>query len=662
MKCLTTRDSQSEVGQELKRIRTTYDGLQVNLSKDISSIQQQLQDSIQDARKSVSNVVNASAAESANKSLAAITQKLQLFQSTTVMISIQDRILRQLVFPGMRARQHQISDTGDNTFNWLFHGGSHTSTDSWWDDERNQLRQKAQKDLLVWLSHGQGIFHISGKPGSGKSTFMKYLISHSKTQEALRQWAGPRTLAVATHYFWNSGTLLQRTLSGLFKSLLFGVLSSCPELMRIAFPRQWEQLRTSPTRDFVLETTAFDDPEVESEFYHLSNNLPKEQYRYCFFIDGLDECQGNRLEHEALAKRLTQLSATCGIKICASSRPYQEYLDVFGNSQNITLHLHLINEPDIMTYCRQRFTRDREVQATHQNFNNIINEVVKQSQGVFLWAHLVVNILLMGIRQGDSQDVLMQKLEETPEELNDLYDKLRSSSAKSDIDKKQADRMLLFTLQNPFLESLNTLTYSWLQSPHELQNPDFPDVELMARYSIDEIEARVDIVRKQINTLTRGFLDLSPLESSSLLSVGLYGSFDGAPGCIQFSHRTAMDYFRQNPERLALLKESFPELESSDGYGRTRAAEYCALMLPQSASHVPHLWYQRPFLLPGRVNEVSLQKTFTKFQILFQNCGPLALFKPCLGSSGYSVIYTSQSAAFVNFAVFYGLNDYIPFQ
>jgi hypothetical protein len=41
-----------------------------------------------------------------------------------------------------------------------------------------------------WLSSGNGIFHIAGKLGSGKSTLMKFLCNHPQTKVALQYWAG----------------------------------------------------------------------------------------------------------------------------------------------------------------------------------------------------------------------------------------------------------------------------------------------------------------------------------------------------------------------------------------------------------------------------------------------------------------------------------------
>jgi Cdc6-like AAA superfamily ATPase len=51
--------------------------------------------------------------------------------------------------------------------------------------------------FLNWLSSGTGIYHVSGKPGSGKSTLMKFLCDHPHTKAELEKWAGKQTFTVS---------------------------------------------------------------------------------------------------------------------------------------------------------------------------------------------------------------------------------------------------------------------------------------------------------------------------------------------------------------------------------------------------------------------------------------------------------------------------------
>lgn len=58
------------------------------------------------------------------------------------------------------------------------------------EKEEDETKASARELLLNWMSSGAGIFHISGKLGSGKSTLMKYLCDHDCTKSLLREWAG----------------------------------------------------------------------------------------------------------------------------------------------------------------------------------------------------------------------------------------------------------------------------------------------------------------------------------------------------------------------------------------------------------------------------------------------------------------------------------------
>ncbi|KAJ5002792.1 hypothetical protein K4K48_012903 [Colletotrichum sp. SAR 10_66] len=91
-----------------------------------------------------------------------------------------DTIVSSLNYTSRPIRLDSIPQAHQDTFQWAF-------------DSR----------LANWFLSGSGTFWISGKPGSGKSTFMKFISKHHRTKELLETWAGPTgTLAIATHCFW----------------------------------------------------------------------------------------------------------------------------------------------------------------------------------------------------------------------------------------------------------------------------------------------------------------------------------------------------------------------------------------------------------------------------------------------------------------------------
>jgi ABC-type polar amino acid transport system ATPase subunit len=78
------------------------------------------------------------------------------------------------------------------------------------------------------LETSDDVFWISGKAGSGKSTFMKFLFEHQQTQVHLERWAGGDVIAAA-FFFWRAGSSeLEKSYVGLLQGLLYQVLQDAP--------------------------------------------------------------------------------------------------------------------------------------------------------------------------------------------------------------------------------------------------------------------------------------------------------------------------------------------------------------------------------------------------------------------------------------------------
>ncbi|KAL4881960.1 hypothetical protein BJY04DRAFT_187745 [Aspergillus karnatakaensis] len=121
--------------------------------------------------------------------------------------------VRSLHFQGIQARQKGIKDAHAETFDWIL-------------DDRHSFSR--------WLEQDKGIFWIHGKPGSGKSTLMKFICREPTTFQRLQKWAAPKKLAIANFFFWRAGTRLQQSRTGLLRSLIFEMVRECPNLLPIA--------------------------------------------------------------------------------------------------------------------------------------------------------------------------------------------------------------------------------------------------------------------------------------------------------------------------------------------------------------------------------------------------------------------------------------------
>lgn len=134
------------------------------------------------------------------------------------------RIRESLRFPQIEQRREDIAEAARQTFSWIL--------------------SDATSDLRAWLGGGSGIFWVCGKPGAGKSTLIKYLTGEDETVRLLEDWtAGNSKLVTGEHYFWYPGTTMQKSHTGLYRSLIDSVLRQDGEdrlLIRTACPARWE--------------------------------------------------------------------------------------------------------------------------------------------------------------------------------------------------------------------------------------------------------------------------------------------------------------------------------------------------------------------------------------------------------------------------------------
>ncbi|VUC31502.1 unnamed protein product [Clonostachys rosea] len=109
--------------------------------------------------------------------------------------------------PELDFRAEQIEDQYEDTFKWIF-------------------------DLQFfcnWLQEGKGLFWVKGKPGSGKSTLMKYIMKSKHTWELLHDWTRSSSEVkeiIAGFFFHYRGTSLQKSFEGLLRGLTSQIISS----------------------------------------------------------------------------------------------------------------------------------------------------------------------------------------------------------------------------------------------------------------------------------------------------------------------------------------------------------------------------------------------------------------------------------------------------
>ena len=332
-----------------------------------------------------------------NKQTASVTL-LTTFQQEGERVLLRQDILASLRFDEIHARSSRIVQPNLCTYEWIF--------------EKDPARKQKVK-YMRWLEDEHGVYWVTGKAGSGKSTLMKHISMHKDTQKALERWSNGRRLLVASYYFWCLGTPMQKSYEGLLQSILYDILRQCPDLIQAVCDDRWMDVTTGRYRNTIPWTL----PELRACIEKLIDSKLESGQTLCFclFIDGLDEYEGDPEEVVHLVSRLAQAD---NIKVCASSRPWEVFKQSFPLSTitNNTLVLHDHTSKDIAKVVHQeldRFVASRPAEA--EEMQKLVADVIKKAQGVFLWVILVIKKeLLQGFRYADSIMSLRERLNNVP--------------------------------------------------------------------------------------------------------------------------------------------------------------------------------------------------------------------------------------------------------
>ncbi|KAK1846640.1 hypothetical protein CCHR01_10740 [Colletotrichum chrysophilum] len=400
-------------------------------------------------------------------------------------------------------------------------------------DEENLQRRMTSESFLSFLTAiGGGSYFITGKAGSGKSTLMKFLANHQRVAKHLGNWASGRKLIQVNIFFWNSGTALQKSLEGFYRTMLFHTLRQSPELIEEIFPPF--------TGTYLTESNAKRSPNLVQAFDRLVRVGVCSNHAFCFFIDGLDEYEGDTLDQRDLAGKLLSWSRADYVKIICSGRPYTAFLDVF-QSNNPFVKLEHLTRADILNFALSQFEHHLEDTA----FDGVRSACIEQAEmitdkaeGVFLWASLVVRSLLNAALDYEDETQIVRLLNECPTDLNGLFRRMLSNIHSSKTLRLRSNFIFNLVVQW-WSESfgVNVLTLTWLSEFNWFQTAsEFPFNVRKNPYDEQEIDRRVSIAQKQLHLLTQGLLEVK--------NPGLRHHAPFFASRIGFFHRSVIDFLK----------------------------------------------------------------------------------------------------------------------
>jgi nucleoside-triphosphatase THEP1 len=329
-----------------------------------------------------------------------------------------DSIFRLLWFEQLDDRLHSIERPMDGTMNWVF------------GDERMQ----EEGALLDWLgsTSGQNLFWITGKPGCGKTILTKHLFRNAQIFDYLEAWSGASPGITAAYFFWNSGSEVQNSAVGLFRSILyeslqdmiFGPLEQDQGIIQWLFADRWGQFTSygGGLHGFAL-------PELRKAFDLMISDVSK---KFLFMVDGLDEMD---TYSEELVSMLTESTKKENVKIIVSSRRSPTLDMAFENRPHLVLDewtkkdsgahvLHTFSQNEILTQLRSKADNVEEM--------NVINTLAEKADGVFLWAALATSLILQGTKEDDDFTTLRSRAEALPSTLDLLVPNIVESLETAD--------------------------------------------------------------------------------------------------------------------------------------------------------------------------------------------------------------------------------------
>lgn len=147
----------------------------------------------------------------------------------------------------------------------------------------------------------------------------------------------------------------------------------------------------------------------------------------CLFVDGLDEFEGSE-DCEAIIEVVSNLASSKHIKVCTSSRPWPAFASEWGSS-NQQLVVQDFTADDMKLYTRDRLAENpkfKQLSLTDERHHNLVVELSKRSNGIWLWVYLAVRDLLRDMRDNEPYEQLMARLNSYPRELEEYFEDIIS--------------------------------------------------------------------------------------------------------------------------------------------------------------------------------------------------------------------------------------------
>ncbi|KAL8989895.1 MAG: hypothetical protein Q9177_001318 [Variospora cf. flavescens] len=453
------------------------------------------------------------------------------------------------------------------TFDWLFNPNVVSFSD-WLGND---------------IKHSQPLYWIQGKPGSGKSTLMKFAMMDPRTTALLGKDSEPHW-TIAAFFFHDRGSTVQKSLVGMLREIIESILKQLPDLMPHAIALYKDLSKSQRTRipDWNLEAL--------TALMGAITGQRETRIKLLLFIDALDEHEG---DHDLLVHMLNEWTSNADayyvtLKACLASRSWPVFADYFGHGPNFAID-HFTKD-DIRLYTESRLKAslvEPSQPLDLQSVTDLTEQITTKAQGVFIWVRLVTDQLARNIRDGTPYQTLRAKVAEMPEELSELYDHtIRRISGEYIPESHVLFQLVLCSIEPLPLDSLIMATeYSLSRclygtTPATTTDPSFHTSTQGVRW----LKSRAGGLLETYSTSIKGSGDSgTPTEH------------------VQFLHQTAKEYIQASRAQATMELWAYPVAKKNGFYFLALASQSCSAWVAPIKVHM--LYYFKLTEIYNQIDE-----------------------------------------------------------
>ncbi|KAL6863562.1 ankyrin [Trichoderma novae-zelandiae] len=374
----------------------------------------------------------------------------------TISAGQQRRLLASLQFDQIDARQMTIKKAHAKTCQWLLHKPEYLD---WLDPAK--------------IEEHRGFLWIKGKPGTGKSTLMKFALHNAQRRMKDK---------IIINFFFNArGEALEKSTIGMYRSLLLQLLEKIPALQNtVELPRSIAQ-----TGEGYHWSTEILTDLLEQAIQNL------EESSVVCFIDALDECEEDQVRDMVkFFEELGESTAAGAFRVCFSSRHYPHI--TISKGLDLVLEGQEGHTQDMVSYI------DSELKIGNSRLaNELRSELREKAAGVFMWIVLVVGLLNKEYDRGCVHQ-LRKRLQEIPGDLHALFRDILTRDRQNAHELLLCIQWVLFAKQplqpqQLYFALLSNEVYEW--------KPDEMTVADMERFILNSSKGLTEVTKSNAPTV-----------------------------------------------------------------------------------------------------------------------------------------------------------------